>query len=275
VAAARTAKPLAELPPDLPAEVERAVRAAGALPSGKLTRVKLADAARRELERRLVAAGLERTAKVVRVPIGEQILALVQGGGRASLKDVAKRVKGGAKKEIDAALGALAREGRAKVVVRTQVEVLVGGGDHALSAAEVGEIVKAHEALAKVLKKVTAKGRARSILREDLAALLGPIERAAHPPAAEARAEGPAAIVAAALGRVAVLGLARVPDLVEALDGQVTVADIHRALLAAHDAGEIELRPEAGGEFLSDEEARVCPPGPRGTVLSYARIVKP
>ena len=71
------------------------------------------------------------------------------------------------------------------------------------------------------------------------------------------------------------LGLSRVPDLVRALDGRATIDDIHRALLAADDAGEIELRPESGGEFLSDEDARLCPPGPRGTVLSYARIVKP
>ena len=176
MAASRTAKPLAELPPDLPAEVERAVRAAGALPTAKLTRVKLGPAARRELDRRLVATGLERTAKAVRVPLAEQLLALVQGGARVSLKDAAKRVKGGSKKELDAAIDALVRGGRAKVVVRTQVEVLVGGGDRALSAAEVGEIVEAHAALAKVLKKVTAKGRARSILREDLAALIGPID---------------------------------------------------------------------------------------------------
>ncbi len=277
MAQSRASKPLAELPADLPAEVERAVRAAGALPSSKLTRVKLADAARRELDRRLVAAGLERTAKGVRVPLAEQMLALVQGGGRVACKDLAKRVKGGAKKELDAAVDALVRAGRAKVVVRTSVEVLVGGGDRALTAAEVGEVVRAHAALAKVLKKVTAKGRARTLLREDLAALMAPIEGAARPPAAEAKADGVSAIVADALRRMEhpALGLVRIPDLVRALDGRVAIADVHRALLDAASAGEVELRPEAGGEFLSEVDARLCPPGPRGTVLSYARLRGP
>lgn len=49
--AARTANLVETLPPDLPAEVERAVRAAGALPLAKLTKRRLAPAVRRELER--------------------------------------------------------------------------------------------------------------------------------------------------------------------------------------------------------------------------------
>jgi hypothetical protein len=279
VASARAPKVIDLLPPDLPAEVERAVRAAGSLPLPKLTRLKLGAEARRALERTLVEAGLERTAKVVRVPLGAQLLALVQGGGRVALKDLAKRVKGGAKKEIDAALDRLVRAGEARVVVRTQVEVLVGGGDRALDAAEVAALVAAHAALGKVLKKVTAKGRARTLLRDDLAELLGPVERAARvpPPAPPAAAESPRALVAEALRRLEdpAIKLVRIPDLIRDLDGRVALADVHRALLDAHDAGEIELRPEAGGEFLSEESARLCPPGPRGTVFSHARRVKP
>lgn len=254
------------------------MRAAGALALPRLTSVKLGPAARAELERHLVAAGLERTPKAVRVPLGEQIRALVQGGGRVALKDVPKRVKGGAKKETDAALDRLLRAGAARVVVRTQVEVLVGGADHALSPAEVAALVKAHAALGKVLKKVTAKGHPRSILRDNLAALLGPLSPAA--PAGQGAAPAgldAAAIVAEALRRLRppVLELVRVPDLVRALEGRVALADVHRALLVADAAGAIELRPEAGGEFLDEAEARLCPPGPRGTVLSYARVREP
>jgi hypothetical protein len=231
-----------------------------------------------------VAGGLERAGKVMRVPLAEQVVALVQGGGRVALKDVAKRVKGGAKKELDAAIDKLVRAGEARVVVRTQVEVLVSGGDRALSAEEVGEIVKVQAALAKVLKKVTAKGRARSLLREDLAALLGPLAGAAVPAAAprDAASRAPAAdpvdaVVGEALRRLAhpVLGLVRVPDLVRALDGRVPVAEVHRILLAAAEAGTVELRPEAGAEFLGEEDAKLCPPGPRGTVLSYLRLRAP
>ena len=269
--AARTPRTIDTLPAELPAEVERAVRAAGALALAKLTKVKLGPAARRELEQRLVAAGLERTPSALRVPLGEQLLALVQGGARVPLKDVAKRVKGGAKKELDAALDRLVRAGQARVVVRTAVEVLVSGADRALSPGEVAAMAGAHAALGKVLKKVTAKGRARSIPRDDLPALLGAFDQALRPPAP---ASPSTEIVAEALRRLAVLDMVRVPDLVRALDGKVVLAEVHRALLAADDAGVIELRPESGTEFLAEEDARLCPPGPRGTVFSYAALVK-
>lgn len=255
--AARTSRIIEIVPPELPTEVEGAVRARGALPLAKLTKTKLGPAARRDLEQRLVAAGLERTPSAVRVPLAEQILALLGRGGRVPLRDVAKRVKGGAKKDLDAAIDALVRGGQARVVVRTAVEV--------------ANLVAAHAALGKVLKKVTAKGRPRSILRDDLAALLAPIEKAAS---SRPKARTPAMIVAEALRRLAVLDLVRVPDLVRSLDGEVALADVHRALLDADDAGTIELRPEAGNEFLSEEDARLCPPGPRGTVFSYAALVR-
>jgi hypothetical protein len=84
-----------------------------------------------------------------------------------------------------------------------------------------------------------------------------------------------ATVVATALRRLAVLNMVRVPELVKALAGEVPAAEVHRALFDAHDAGTIELRPESGQEFLSEEDARLCPPGPRGTVLSYAALVRP
>ena len=219
----------------------------------------------------------------MRVPLGEQLLAVVQGGARVPLKDVARRVKGGAKKELDAALDRLVRAGQARVVVRTAVEVLVSGADRALSPAEVAEMALAHAALGKVLKKVTAKGRARSILRDDLPALLTTLRPGTAVFLRNARAfrdlqhrASPSTeIVAEALRRLAVLDLVRVPDLVREIEGEVALAEVHRALLAADDAGAIELRPESGTEFLSEADARLCPPGPRGTVLSYARVVKP
>ena len=58
-------------------------------------------------------------------------------------------------------------------------------------------------------------------------------------------------------------------------EGRATIAEVHRALLDAAAAGTVELRPEAGGEFLKEEDARLCPAGPRGTVLSYARLREP
>jgi hypothetical protein len=272
--AARTprATVIETLPLDLPGEVERAVRAAGSLPLARLTRVKLGPAPRGQLEQRLVAAGLERTRSAVRVPLAEQLLALVQGGRRVPVKEAMRRVKGGTKKQVDAALAALIDGGRARVVVRTEVEVLVGEAERALGPHEVAALVAAHGALGKLLKRVKAKGLARSILRDDLGVLLDPILRSTRDPLPDRPVTQ---IVADALRRLAVLDLVKVPELVRALEGEVSLADVHRALLEAHQAGTIELRPEAPSELLREGDARLCPPGPRGTVLWCAALVKP
>ena len=65
--------------------------------------------------------------------------------------------------------------------------------------------------------------------------------------------------------------LIRVPDVVRALMPHASITTIHDALLTLAKHGTIELRPEAGSEFLKPEDAEVCPRGPRETVFSYAR----
>ncbi|HZF50293.1 MAG TPA: hypothetical protein VE093_16655 [Polyangiaceae bacterium] len=275
----RTNKPGSPTPPPdhaepaLVGEVERAVRQAGALPLGKLTRAKLTKKAQADLLEQLVARGLERRPKAVRVPIEEQLAPLVVGGGRVPLKDVPRRVKGATKAEINAALGRLVRADKLRVVVRTQVEVLVGGADRTLEPPEMASLVKLHADLTKTLKKVAAKGLPRTLLREDLAPLLDALERAARPPKAQPARE----IVDDALRRMEdpALKLVRIPDLVRSLKDRLPVPDIHRALSDAATRGAIELRPEAGGEFLEPDDARLCPPGPRGSVFSYARLLSP
>ena len=266
-------KPSDHAEPTLVGEVERAVRQAGALPLGKLTRAKLTKEAQADLLEQLVARGLERRPKAVRVPVEEQLVPLVMGGGRVPLKDVPRRVKGATKAEINAALGRLVRADKLRVVVSTQVEVLVGGAERILEPPEIASLAKLHAELAKTLKKVGAKGPPRTLLREDLAPLLDALERAARP----AKAQPAHVIVDDALRRMEdpVLKLIRIPDLVRALAGRLPVSDIHRALSDAATRGAIELRPEAGGEFLQPDDARLCPPGPRDTVFSYARLLSP
>lgn len=66
------------------------------------------------------------------------------------------------------------------------------------------------------------------------------------------------------------LGLISIVKVVRSL-APVPVHDVHAALLALHERSTIELRPEAGSEFLHDDDAALCPPGPRGTVFSFAR----
>jgi hypothetical protein len=273
----RTATPRAKknvdaLPPELPAEVEARVRQEGVVPLGKLTARRLGPSARAELEATLEARGLERTPKAVRVPLAAQLSEVVGAGARVPLKEIPSRVKGATKPEVTSALTSLVRDGGAKVVVRTKVDVLVGPAEPTLAPAELDELTAAHAALGDVLRAVAAKGWTRTLLRDDLRALLEPFARFATAPSRGT--PEPRAIVADALRRLEdrTLKLVRIPDLVRALDGRLPLTTIHRALLDAAEAGAVELRPEAGSEFLSEEDASLCPAGPRDTVFSYARL---
>jgi hypothetical protein len=198
----------------------------------------------------------------------------VQGGARVPRKDVPKRVKGAAAAEINAAIEKLVRAGRARVVVRTQIEVLAGNSERVLEPGEIARLAKLHKDLGAALKKVNAKGPARSILREDLAALLAPLQSSAAAPE-EAPPSAARDIVESEIRRLEdpALKLVRIPDLVRALAGRLSANDVHQVLSDAAASGAVELRPEAGSEFLPAEDALLCPPGPRGTVFSYARRI--
>lgn len=66
-------------------------------------------------------------------------------------------------------------------------------------------------------------------------------------------------------------GLSFVPAVVRRLSSAMTVSAAHDALLSAARRELVELRPEGGLARLSAEELAQCPPGPAGTLLSWAR----
>jgi hypothetical protein len=283
----RTA-PLDRVEATLVDDIERAVRAAKALPPTRLTKTKLTPQASAELLRQLLTRGLERGPQFMRVPLSTQIEALVQGGARVPLKDVSKRVKGGTKAEINAVLAKLVREGRARVVVRTQLEVLAEPTERALDTNEIASLSKLSAQLVKTLKKVQAKGLSRSILHEDLIALFAPLQTSLRGSSTSKDAtsenatsenatskDTPHDLVEQALRRLEdpKLKLVRIPDLVRSLAGRLSLDAVHRALAEGAKSGTLELRPEAGTEFLKPEDVSLCPPGPRGTVFSFARLV--
>jgi hypothetical protein len=68
------------------------------------------------------------------------------------------------------------------------------------------------------------------------------------------------------------VGLSFVPDAVRALAAH-GVAAVQTALIDAARAGRIELQPESGLNRLSQAELDLCPPGPQGTRLSWARLL--
>jgi hypothetical protein len=67
------------------------------------------------------------------------------------------------------------------------------------------------------------------------------------------------------------LGLIRLPHVVRSMLAHASLEDVHDALMRLAKHGTIELRPDAGSEFLSDDDAALCPRGPRDSVFSYAR----
>jgi len=91
--------------------------------------------------------------------------------------------------------------------------------------------------------------------------------------AAPAKAADPLAELLIALDAVRDTrsGMSFVPAVVQRLSAAMPVAEALELLLRAARRELIELRPEGGLGRLSEEELSLCPPGPAGTRLSWAR----
>lgn len=271
--------------------VEHAIREARSLPISKFPRAGLTDSARGELERRLLQRGLERHGSSIRVPIDVQLRALLQAGADVPLVGITRRIKGARKAEIERVVSRLVRAKQACIVVRGQREKVVSAEARVLSPAEMTRLRKVAEGLAGLFKMIERKGEARTVLRDDLAALLaddlaalldgsanrGPERAAPGSQSSSATAVAPRQLVELALRRLEdpKLKIVRIPELVRSLDGKLSVAEVHHALSEAADGGAIELQPDAGSEFLPTEDAVLCPTGPRDTVFSCARLLSP
>ena len=257
------------------ADLERKIREDKSLARSKLPKGQLTASALADLEQQLVQRGLELTQKTIRLRIEEQILELLQGGAHVRRAGIKERVKGALKAEIDAAILRLVHDKQVHVVIRTADEMLVGADANVFSAVEMGRLDKVAEQLAAILKKVRAKGGPRTLLRDDVAALFeglqGVVSRKVDAPLT-ARQIFDAKLRSLEDPR---LKLVNIPTLVRSFVGQLSTADVHHALSEAAERGVIELHPDGGSEYLKPEDAALCPPGPRDTVLSRARILSP
>jgi hypothetical protein len=275
-------------------EAERRVRAKGALPSRNLFSGLGAgpqgSAAARRLLKALEARGLERTATGgARVPIAEQLSALVLHGARHPVDRLPLLVSGATRSEIKQALQQLVEAGLVNVVARDGQDVLVGANEDVLEEGEIEALAE----LGAALKRCHARGV--RVLREDVARFAGQERRGRSPrqPSGEAEVDGATSsasrrrtpkgpLVVPASDRVlktmrdleTELGLVRIPEVVRALQPSMPIETIHEAIMALADAGEIELHPDAGTEFLPLADQKLCPPGPRETVLSSARLLR-
>ncbi len=266
----RVAQPLVDVPKRV-AEARGRVAAEGAI---KLTALG-PPAVRGLVAAELGKLGFELTKAAVRKPIAEQLKQALTDGAFIALKRVAAHVAGATATEAKVVALALVANGSARLVLRGQEEVLVPASAGVLSREELSAL----EAVAKTVVKVASAKNGLALLRSDLIEALAD----ALPPSglgsvSNARAQKKPADAALSSLLCAVdatrdtqTGLSFVPSIVARLRPSFTSDAAREALLTAAHSGLLELRPEGGINRLSAEELSLCPPGPQGTRLSWAR----
>ena len=269
-----------QVPDGLAEETERAVRQSGALP---LRRIKPAQGA---LSRRaqgllletLARRGLERTARALRVPLRDQVAALLAGGAPIATAALRKQLAGvESAAELKLVVRDLVRAGRAALVMRAGKEHIAARDGALLSREQVAQIADVARKLARLA--ASAKARAgqppRTLLRVDVLALLDPARRSLDAGVAgDADGDPVALVIAAVRERIdPTTGLAFVPEVARALDGRLAGDALRAALVGAARSGLVELRPESGVELLTPADAAMCPRGPDGSPLSWLRLV--
>lgn len=264
------------MPDGLADETERAVRESGALP---LRRIKppqgpLSRRAQGLLFDSLARRGLERTARALRVPLRDQVTALLASSAPIATAALRKQLAGvESAAELKLVINDLVRAGRAALVMRAGKEHIAARDGALLSREQVAQVAD----LARALSKLASSARARAgqpprtLLRADVLALLDPARRGLD----AADGDPVALVLAAARGQTdPTTGLAFVPEVARALDGRLAGDALRAALVSAARSGLVELRPESGVELLSPADAATCPRGPDGSPLSWLRIVE-
>lgn len=244
-------------------ERERSLNAAGLAKAG------VPKAQQAELLARLEAAGFERTKSGVRVALGRQIRAALAERETLPLAQLAKATRGATQKECKAAVAALLAEGAGRLAFRGKVEVLAGPRVPALSAEQLSSLARACKQLAALSARALKRGNV-TLLHDDVRGQL--LDFVAPPrPQREGTALADAILTELRRSVRGAVGLSYVPDAVRALATH-PLPEVHRLLLDAARSGRIELQPDSGLDRLTQEEKELCPPGPHGTRLSWARL---
>ena len=264
---------------DVPARVTQARAQLEAEGAVKLTALG-PPATRGLIAAELGKSGFELTASWVRKPIAQQLQQALADGAFIALKGVAAHVAGATATEAKDAALALVASGAGYLVLRGREEVLVPSSAGVLSRKELA----AFEALAKVVAKAARAKNGLSLLRSDLteafaqalppgAPVSGSISSVSNARTEKEPRDAALSRLLAAVDatRDAHTGLSFVPSIVLRLRPSFTSDTAREALLTAAHSGLLELRPEGGINRLSAEELSLCPPGPQGTRLSWAR----
>jgi len=237
--------------------------------------------ARESLQARLVAEGFEASTSWLRRPLAEQLNEVLAQGATVAKKSLASAVRGASSAELNQALVEAERAGRLRRVLRGKLEAFTGADTPVLAAEQISGLRKLLSGLEKALGQAARK-KGMTLLSSDVAEtieevrrLLSPAQRQHADSPSEAATE-PAQDVASLLAALDATrdertGLSFVPKLVTRLLPAMPLAVAQSVLLAAARRELIELRPEGGLNRLAPEELELCPPGPGGTRLSWAR----
>lgn len=226
----------------------------------------------------LRAEGFEVTAKVVRVPIQDQLVEVLKDGSYIPLSAVRSHLAGATVTEAKQVARALTKTGQARRVLRTSIETLVPATADVVANEALAAASKRVQEIAKQLQAAARKGEGVGVLREDIAQALGRVlpeqSRGVHRRRPDPSSALDLVLRAVDAARDAKVGLSFVPSVVGLLSADLDGATAHDALIEAASRGLVELRPEGGLGRLSDAERMACPVGPQGTRLSWVRRIE-
>lgn len=228
--------------------------------------------AQEPLVSRLIEQGFEASKTYVRRPLPLQLAEALAHGALIPLSGVSAHVRGATPAELKAAVASAMRSKQIRKVLRGKAEVLCGPEVRVLEAESLRRASERAQSLSRLLEKVTKKGDL-GLLAEDVEEALAELHRALPKKAESKREDESFAALLSAVDstRDAHSGLSFVPAIVGRLAPRLSKDHAMQLLVAAAARELLELRPEGGIGRLSEAELSVCPPGPHGTKLSWAR----
>jgi hypothetical protein len=235
---------------------------------------------------RLAAEGFQLTTTWVRRALDDQVREALVHGATVTRKSLTGLVRGASATELQKALATLEVRGEVHRVLRGKDEAFTGTTTAVLTPRALKALSVVVAELSKALA-AAGKKKGATLLASDVEETLARAQRALNqdvphgasqestpmsvPKAASDEQDLAPVLAALDATRDERTGLSFVPALMARLLPQMPVAVAHEVLLTAARKEVIELRPEGGLGRLSNEELRLCPPGPGGTRLSWAR----
>jgi hypothetical protein len=262
---------------DIEALVSRARQALDEQGAVKKAALARAVPTRAEVARRLEALGYDVTKSAVRVALDAQLRAALAHGAAISLSSCGDHVAGATATEAKKAALSLVKQGGARLVLRGKALSLFATSEKVLSRAALEKLAGLAKAAASALKDKNGATLLARDVRDQLDAALELEENREKSLGASARPTMDQALVRV-LGAVsskcdARTGLSFVPDVVREVGTFFEPEAARAALVEAAERGLLELRPEGGMGRVSIEDLALCPLGPEGTRLSWARRV--